>query len=65
MLTLKVGDRVVYRDMFGEQLHGDVTKVVEWTGFTAGFTYFVNFPAIGVGEFRWDDACLSRGEPMP
>ena len=65
MLTLTVGDRVVYSDMCGEELHGHVTKVVKWTGFTAGFTYFVNFPDRCVGEFRWDDACLSRGEPMP
>jgi hypothetical protein len=64
MLMLTVGEGVVYRDMFDEQLHGHVTKVVKWTGFATGFTYFVNFPDLCVGEFRWDDDCLSRDEPM-
>ena len=60
MLTLNVGDCVVYRDMSGEQLNGQVTKVVRWTGFKAGFTYYVSFPDSCVGEFRWDDDCLFK-----
>ena len=53
---LNVGDRVVFCDMFGEQLEGSVTRVVKWSRrLKEGCTYFVKFTDDSVGEFRSDD----------
>jgi len=53
---LNVGDRVVFCDMFEEQLEGSVTRVVKWSrGAKEGCTYFVTFTDDSVGEYRSDD----------